>query len=182
MKTYVVVNPFVINGWFEEPLYDDAPSMGTYTRSAEFLAKKYSLLDISDDGEVIMPDTSYGVSMHGSVFRGMLTPDVIRTCCVEADDNLVEQVVKYQNMKAQFDEASALQQDMEFLFDRTLRELKSKGTPLSSLGSGWSALSGMLHSSFAAERFRMEMNQEKGLLSRMLKEVGQCPTMAAMLS
>lgn len=78
---YKFLQPYSCEGYFEEPVWDNAPSLATYTRD---ITKHYSLGDLLEITPVrtnlveLCDSSSYGVSMHGS--RAFLHVDIQDLC------------------------------------------------------------------------------------------------------
>lgn len=67
MKSFIVVEPFMISGYYEEPIYDDVPEE-TYTSDINLTLNRYDVLNVEENGSITVYDVSFGTSMYGSVF------------------------------------------------------------------------------------------------------------------
>lgn len=70
MEKYLIERSFCWRGRYEEPLYDDNPSLGTYTQTVYPLFRKDDIFCV-DEGVIMVPDDEfmYGVSMHPGTLR-----------------------------------------------------------------------------------------------------------------
>ncbi len=62
------IENYEVSGWFEEPMYDEHPGLGTYSRNFTRYFEKGDILNFETvrDDVVQIFDESFGVSLYGS--------------------------------------------------------------------------------------------------------------------
>lgn len=66
MKSLIVTKEVAVTGYYEEPLYDNAPSY-TYTQNVTHKLYPGDICYVYDDGRMWHESNEYGVSIHGAV-------------------------------------------------------------------------------------------------------------------
>lgn len=67
---YITTKDFILRGKYEEPMYDEAPYLGTYTVKKDIHVPKNTGIELDENGNVrnIYMDICAGVSVHAGTF------------------------------------------------------------------------------------------------------------------